>query len=89
MVQKSKLKVIEVMKIFEYRKSNNKYWNVPKLYHQVITKTLPIAEALYPSYSFLFLFDNLISHFVYAQNALCIANMNKRIRRKQLILRDR
>ena len=32
-VQKSRLKVIEAVKIFEYGKSNHGYWDGPKLYH--------------------------------------------------------
>ena len=82
------MKVIEVVEIFEYRKSNNRYWDGPKLHHQVITKALSIAKAFYPGYSLLLLFDNLTSYFVYAQNALYIANMNKGMEGKQPILRD-
>ena len=77
------------MENFEYRKLNDGYWDGPKLHHQVITKTFPIAEALYPGYSLLFLFDNATSHSVYAQNALRTANMNKEMGGKQSILRDR
>lgn len=47
-LEKLGLKVIEVVEIFKYEKSNNRYWDKPKLYHQVITKALPIADALYP-----------------------------------------
>lgn len=46
----------------------------------MVNKALPIVEALYPGYSLFFLFDmNAISHFVFAQDVLCIAQMNKRI----------
>ena len=83
------LHIIEAIEIFEYEKSNNGYWDRPKLYHQVVTKVLPIAEALYPGYSLLFLFNNTTSHFIYAQNALCTANINKEVEEKQPILCNR
>ena len=51
-------------------------------------KALPIAEALYPGYSLLFLFDNATSHSVYAIDALQVKNMNKGIRGKQPQLRN-
>lgn len=89
MVQKSSLKVIKVMKIFEYRKSNNRYWDKPKLHHLIIIKVFFIAEAFYLDYSLLFLFDNATSHSIYTQNVLHIANMNKEIEGKKLILRDK
>lgn len=66
------------MKIFEYKKSNNNYWDRPKLHYQIITKAFPIAKIVYPDYFFLFLFDNVTSQSVYAQNALRTANMNKK-----------
>ena len=44
---------------------------------QVIKKALPTGEALYPGYSLLFLFDNAISHSIYAKDALQVAHMNK------------
>ena len=34
-------------------------------------------EALYPGYSLFFLFDNAISHSVYAKDAFQIKDMNK------------
>ena len=43
----------------------------------MVNKALPIAEALYPSYSLFFLFDNTTSHPMFAQDALCITQMNK------------
>lgn len=82
------MKVTKVVEIFEYEKSNDRYWDRPKLHHQVITKALPITKALYPGYSFLFLFDNATSYSVYTQNALRTANMIKKMRKKQPILRD-
>ena len=44
----------------------------------MVTKALPIAEVLYLKYSFLFLFNNATSHFVYANNALCILGINRK-----------
>lgn len=53
-----------------------------------MNKALPIAEALYPGYSLLFLFDNATSHSVYADNALRSGNMNKGPGGKQSWLRN-
>ena len=78
----------EAVKIFEYGKNNDGYWDGLKLLKQVVEKTLPIAEALYPGYSFLFMFDNATSHAVYADDALCAGNMNKSSEGKQPLLRD-
>lgn len=77
-----------VLLVFEYGKANKEYWDGPKLHQQVINKALPIAEALYQSYSFLFLFDNITSHLVYAQDVLCTTQMNKRVGVKQPWLRN-
>ena len=52
-------------------------------------KTLPIAEALYPGYCLLFLFDNATSYSVYAKDALQVKNMNKSIEGKLAQLRNR
>ena len=43
----------------------------------MVNKTLPIAKALYPSYSLLFFFDNKTSYFIYAKNALQVKDMSK------------
>ena len=43
----------------------------------MVNKALPIAEALYPGYSLLFLFDNATSHSVYAKDVLQVKDMNK------------
>ncbi len=50
-------------------------------------KALPIWEALYLGYKLLFLFDNTTSHSIYAQDALQVANMNKRPGGQQPFLR--
>ena len=57
----------EAVEVFEYGKNNNRYWDGAKLHKQVVSKALPIAEALYPQYSLLFLFDNATNHSVYAK----------------------
>ncbi len=58
------------MKISKYRINNDGYWDGAKLHKQVVEKALPIIEALYPGYSLCFLFDNAISHSVYAKDVL-------------------
>ena len=54
----------------------------------MVNKALPIAEALYPGYSLLFLFDNANSHSVYAKNALQAKDMNKGTAGQQPRLRN-
>ena len=78
----------EAVEIFEYGKNNDGYWNGAKLHQQVVNKALTIAEALYPGYSLLYLFNNSTSHSVYAKNALQVKDMNKRCGEKQPILRN-
>lgn len=87
-VQRCELVFIEAVEIIEYRKNNDGYWDGAKLHHQVMKKALPIAEALYPGYSLLFLFDNATSHSVYAKDALQVKDMNKGIGGKQPQLRN-
>ena len=69
-IQETGLLEEEAVEIFEYRKNNDGYWDKAKLYQQVVSKALPIAEALYPRYSLLFLFINATSHSVYAKYVL-------------------
>ena len=78
----------EAVEIFEYGKNHEGYWDGAKLHKQVVTKALPVAEALYPGYSLLFLFDNATSHSVYAKNALRAQDMNKGPGGKQPQLRN-
>lgn len=78
-VQRCKLVSTEVVEIFECEKNNDGHWERAKLHHQVIKKALPIAEALYPRYSLLFLFNNVTSHSVYAKDALQVKDINKGI----------
>lgn len=82
------LTIIKDVKIFEYRKNNDKYWNKAKLYKQVVKKALLIAKALYLGYSLCLLFDNVISYFVYVKNALHVKDMNKKVSQKHHILHN-
>ncbi len=45
----------------------------------MVNKALPIAKAFYQGYSFLFLFDDAISHSVYVKDALRTTLMNKEV----------
>lgn len=65
------LRMNEVVKILEYGKNNDGYWDRAKLVWQMIDKVLLVAETLYSGYSILFIFDNATSHLVYAVDALC------------------
>ena len=38
---------MKAIKIFEYRKNNNKYWDKAKLTYQIMKKALLIVEILY------------------------------------------
>ncbi len=88
-MEKTGLTFRETVELFEYGKNNEGYWDGPNLYKQVVNKALLIAEALYPGYSLLFLFDNATSHSVYTKNALCTKGMNKVSSRKQVWLCNR
>ena len=77
MIEKSELTITEAVELFAYGKTNKGYWDGPKLYKQVVNKALSLVEALYPGYSFLFLFDNATSHSVYAQDAFHMVQINK------------
>lgn len=59
---------IKTIKIFEYEKNNNKYWNKTKLYKQVVKKILSITKVFYLKYLLYFLFDNATSHSIYTKN---------------------
>lgn len=82
-VERCGLLTTEAVEIFEYGKNNDGYWDGAKLHHQVVSKALPIAEALYPGYLLLFLFDNATSHSIYAKDVLQVKDMNKGIGGKQ------
>ena len=68
---------LEAAVYFEYGKEDG-CWDGKLLLRQAIERALPIAEALYPGYNLLFLFDNATSHSTYADDALRASEMNKR-----------
>jgi hypothetical protein len=78
---------LEAVELFEYGKDKG-YWDGENLLKQIESKALPIAEALYPGYEFLFAFDNATSHAVYANDALRTPKMNKGEGGQQPLLRD-
>lgn len=78
---------LEAVELFEYGKEKG-YWDGESLLKQIEKKALPIVEALYPGYGFLFLFDNATSHAIYADNALRTTKMNKGEGGQQPLLRD-
>lgn len=88
-IEKTYLILTKLVKIFEYKKNNNKYWDGAKVYKQVVNKKLLIIEILCHGYSLLFCFDNAISHLVNAKDILYIKDLNKSIEGKQLQLRNR
>ena len=77
---------LEAVTYFEYWKTEKGYWTGEYLLNQITKKALPIAQALYPGYELLFMFDNAISHFIYAEDALQVAHMNKGPGGQQLFL---
>ncbi len=77
----------EAAVLFEYGKDEG-YWDGSKVLDQAINKALPIAEALYPEYQLVFIFDNATSHSVYAEDALRVAKMNKGEGGQQPLLRN-
>ncbi len=62
-VEKCELLAKEAVEIFDFKRNNDEYWIGAKL--QVVSKALPIAEALSPRY-----YET--SHSVYAKAALQI-----------------
>lgn len=77
----------EAVIFFEYGKMEEGYWTGEHLLDQIKNQALPIAEALYPGYELLFMFDNATSHLIYAKDALQVANMNKGSGGQQSFLR--
>lgn len=84
MIEKVRLTFKELVKLFEYRKNNEKHWDRPKLQKHVVNKALPIAKALYLGYLLLFLFHNATYYSIYVDNVLCIKKMNKKSGGKQI-----
>ncbi len=73
---------MEVVETLKYGKNNDGYWDEAKLHKQVVNKALPIIGTLYPGYLLLYLFDNAISHSVYAKEVIQTEDMNKKCRTK-------
>lgn len=46
-MKKTKLTFKKIIKLFKYRKNNEKYWNSPKLHKQMVIKALFIAKAFF------------------------------------------
>lgn len=76
MIKKIGLIFRKTVKLFEYKKNNERYWDEPKLYKQLITKVFLTAEALYLGYLLLFLIDNAMNHSIYINNVFCITEIN-------------
>lgn len=55
------------------------YWTGEYLLDQIINKALPIIKSLYPGYELLFIFNNVISHSIYAKDILQVAHINKKL----------
>lgn len=77
---------IEIIKVFGYKKDNDRYWNKTKLYQQVVKKVLCITKIFYPDYLLLFLFPNGTSYFIYAKNVLQAKNIDKKFEKEQIVL---
>lgn len=52
-MKKIALTILKVIRLFEYKKNNKKYWNKVKLYKYVVNKTLLIIKTFYLDYSLL------------------------------------
>jgi hypothetical protein len=61
--------------LFEYGKEEG-HWEGKDLVNHLTEIAIPIAEAVYPGYRFLFLFDNSANHGAFADDALRVQNMN-------------
>lgn len=46
-IKKTRLSVIETIKLFEYKKIHKSYWDKLKLYKQIVYKALLITKTLY------------------------------------------
>lgn len=58
------------------------------LFDQIQAKALLIAKTLYLKYGLLFIFNNTISHVVYAKNILHVAYINKSLGGQQLFYKQ-
>jgi hypothetical protein len=59
----------EATEVYEYG-SGKGYWDGEDLLKQVVEKAQPIAQALYPGYEIVWIFDNATSHSVFKGDAL-------------------
>lgn len=55
------------MTYFKYEKIEESYQTRKYLLNQIINKALLTANNLYPSYKFLFIFNNITNHFIYTK----------------------
>ena len=62
------------------------YWIGEHLLNQIINKALSITKSIYSGYKLLFMFENTISHSIYAKNALQVAYINEKPSSQQLFL---
>ena len=49
-IQQTRFTTTKAIKIFEYGKNNDRYWDGAKLYKQIVEKALPIVKAFYLGY---------------------------------------
>jgi hypothetical protein len=73
---------------YEYGATGKGYWDGEDLLQQVTEKALPIAQALYPGYEIVWIFDNATSHSVYKEDALRVNHMGLYPGGVQPFLRD-
>lgn len=71
--------LLETRIYFKYGKTKEGYFIGKHLLDRITIKTLSIIQVLYLGYKLLFIFDNTISHSIYAKFALQVAHMNKRL----------
>jgi len=73
---------------FEYGREAGQ-WEGKDLVKHLTEIAIPMAEAVYPGYQFLFLFDNSSNHGLFASDALRASNMNLTPGGEQSFLRNR
>lgn len=73
--------------LFEYGREAG-HWKGKDLVEQLTKIAIPMAEAVYPGYQFLFLFDNSSNHGLFARDALRAQNLNLTSGGEQAFLRD-
>lgn len=73
--------------LFEYGREAG-HWEGKDLVRHLTEIAIPMAEAVYPGYQFLFLFDNSSNHGLFASDALRASNMNLTPGGEQSFLRN-